>query len=159
MKFERQSKILSLIKANAIETQSELARILCENGMDVTQATVSRDIRELKLVKILDRETGLYKYSQQEESSSYDLRIVNIFKEAVVSIDTASIFICIHTLTGMANAAAVAIDSMKNKDIIGCVAGDDTIFVMVRREEQAIALADLFRRILTETDSTPLLKG
>jgi len=150
MKIDRHAKILSLIDDNIVETQEDLTDLLKQEGINVTQATVSRDIRELKLIKVLD-ESGSYKYAHYDnESASYDARILTIFREAVLTIDSSSNFVCLHTITGMANAAAVAIDSLKDPAIIGCVAGDDTIFVMARSESQANALADTFRRILKE---------
>jgi transcriptional regulator of arginine metabolism len=102
----------------------------------------------LKLIKTLD-DDGRYKYAPHEaDGVLLDARIVNIFRQAVLTIDAAANFVCVHTITGMANAAAVAIDSLKNVEILGCVAGDDTIFVMLRNEEQAQRLAALFKKML-----------
>lgn len=148
MKIDRHAKILQLIDENAVETQDDLARLLKENGINVTQATVSRDIRELKLVKVM-MENGGYKYSAySSEGTSLDTRIVTIFREAVTAIDYAGNFVCLHTIVGMANAAAVAIDSTKNHDIIGCVAGDDTIFIMLRSEEKAKQLLKYYKNMI-----------
>ncbi|MDR2519715.1 MAG: arginine repressor [Eubacteriaceae bacterium] len=148
MKIDRHSKILSIIDENVVETQEELTDLLRRERISVTQATVSRDIRELRLIKVKDQ-NGRYKYAPYEnESAAYDERIVSIFREAVLTIDTASNFVCIHTITGMAQAAAVAIDSLKSPSVIGSVAGDDTIFVMARSEAQAADVAGSFRQIL-----------
>jgi transcriptional regulator of arginine metabolism len=148
MKIDRQAKIISIIKKNAVETQEDLSELLRAENINVTQATVSRDIRELKLIKTMD-ESGRYKYAPYEsDGMQLDARIVNIFRQAVLTIDTAVNFVCVHTITGMANAAAVAIDSLKSVEILGCVAGDDTIFVMLRNEEVALKLAAQFKKML-----------
>lgn len=148
MKIDRHTKILQLIEENIVETQDDLAELLRQNGINVTQATVSRDIRELKLIKVMT-ESGIYKYAAYNaEGTSFDARLVTIFREAVLTIDYAGNFVCLHTITGMANAAAVAIDTIKNQDIIGCVAGDDTIFVLVRTEEKARGLVKYFKNML-----------
>ena len=148
MKVDRHSKILQILENNIVETQEDLTELLSQNGIDVTQATVSRDIRELKLIKVLT-DSGQYKYAPYNtDSVSLDSKIVTIFAEAVLTIDYAGNFVCIHTITGMANAAAVAIDSLKYPEILGCVAGDDTIFILVRSEEQAVKLVKYFRDII-----------
>ena len=150
LKIDRHAKILQLIQENIVETQDDLADFLKNEGINVTQATVSRDIRELKLIKILD-ESGRYKYASYDPDSDgivLDSRIAAIFREAVLTIDYASNIVCMHTITGMANAAAVAVDLFKDTSILGCVAGDDTIFVLLRDEKKAAELTDTFKHLL-----------
>ena len=142
------AKILQIIEENVVETQDDLAELLRQGGFNVTQATVSRDIRELKLIKVMT-DGGRYKYaSYSNESSGFDSRVVTIFREAVLTIDYAGNFVCLHTITGMASAAAVAIDTIKNQDIVGCVAGDDTIFILMRSEEKAKNIVKYFKNML-----------
>lgn len=148
MKVDRHSKILHILENNIVETQEDLTELLKESGINITQATVSRDIRELKLIKVLT-DDGKYKYAPYNtDSLTLDARIVNIFGEAVLTIDYAGNFVCIHTITGMASAAAVAIDSLKYTEILGCVAGDDTIFILTRSEEHAANLVKYFRNMI-----------
>lgn len=160
MKIDRHSKILQILENNIVETQEDLTDLLRKDGIIVTQATVSRDIRELKLVKVLT-DGGKYKYAfYNSDSATLDARIVNIFREAVLTIDYAGNFVCLHTITGMANAAAVAIDTIKFPEILGCVAGDDTIFILTRSQEQAAELVGYFRNMLkqhTNSKEQPLL--
>lgn len=152
MKIDRHTKIIQLIDKNIVETQEDLTDLLKKEGIHVTQATVSRDIRELKLIKV-QVENGRYKYAPYDaEGVSLDGRIVTIFREAVLTIDYAANILCIHTITGMANAAAVAIDSLKDTAILGCVAGDDTIFVLLRTEKQARDLLKTFKNMLKKSD-------
>lgn len=137
MKVNRHSKILEILDKYEVETQEDLTRYLKAEGINVTQATVSRDIRQMKLVKVMTK-SGKYKYAAiTDHSSNIDDRIVNVFKEAVLTSDYAQNFVCLHTISGMAQAAAVAIDALKLNEIIGTVAGDDTLFIMCRTENQA----------------------
>jgi len=148
LKIDRHSKILQILENNIVETQEDLTELLRNDGINVTQATVSRDIRELKLIKVLT-DGGKYKYaSYNSDSVTLDSRIVNIFREAVLTIDYAGNFVCLHTITGMASAAAVAIDSIKFSEILGCVAGDDTIFILTRTQDQAADLVNYFRNMI-----------
>ena len=148
MKNERQAVILKLIAEKEIHTQEELIERLSEEGINVTQATVSRDIRELKLLKIRS-DNGTYKYSAPGPNDDiFDERLVDIFKKVVIKIQYVGYIICIQTVRGMANAAAVSIDASLSGDIIGSVAGDDTIFVLVESEDKASELVKEFRRIL-----------
>lgn len=136
MKYTRHSKILELIEEREIETQEELASWLKEIGFTVTQATVSRDIKELRLIKVLTRE-GKYKYATiKNQDAGMSERSLKLLRNSFVSLDYAKNMIVINTLVGSANAAAVAIDSLDVKDILGCIAGDDTIFVLIRSEEK-----------------------
>ena len=130
LKIARHAKILELIEKYDIETQDELAQKLCEEGFMVTQATVSRDIREMKLTKIAT-ERGKQKYSViTGNDTEITERLTRVFKEAVVKMDYAQNMIVIKTLEGMGMAVAVALDNMQNPEILGTIAGDDTVFCL-----------------------------
>lgn len=151
MKIARHTKILELIENNNIETQDELAQKLREAGFDVTQATVSRDIREMKLTKIAT-ENGKQKYSALSNTDSeVSERLIRVFKEAVIKMDYAQNIIVIKTLEGMGMAVGVALDNMQNSEILGTIAGDDTVFCVVRSHHQAVSIIEkLYRVIRTE---------
>lgn len=143
MKLSRHSKILDLISKYNIDTQEELARRLSEDGYNVTQATVSRDIKDLKLVKVLD-DTGIYRYAQSgaKETSASDKNLNSILVNSVVKVDYALNNVVIRTHAGMAQAVGFVIDSLGLEEILGCVAGDDTILCITKTEKAASHLAD-----------------
>jgi transcriptional regulator of arginine metabolism len=151
MKYSRHARILEIIENNEIETQEELAEYLKRTGINVTQATVSRDIKELRLIKVLAR-NGHYKYaSMKQQESAVSDRLVKIFKDSILSIDYSGNMVVLKTLTGAANAACAAIDALDIKDIIGTIAGDDTIFILAAEKEGvngAIYLADMFKKLI-----------
>ena len=138
MKTRRHSKILELIQQHNIDTQEELLKLLRAEGYDVTQATVSRDIKELRLIKIASSNGG-YKYSiaESEQDSGFVPRVRNIFRECVIKVDVAQNLVVIKTITGMANAAAFALDTMKISEIVGTIAGDDNVLIILRDNESA----------------------
>lgn len=140
MKFQRQAKILDLIDKNEIETQEDLSARLRDIGFETTQATVSRDIKELRLIKILSA-SGKYKYAAaaKESENSFTERLRNIFKECVTNIDFAQNMVVIKTLPGLGPAAASAIDVMRVPHVVGTLAGDDTVFIVMRSEENAVS--------------------
>ena len=147
MKVKRQSKILELIRENDIETQEMLADLLNKAGFNVTQATVSRDIRELKLTKAT-MQSGKQKYvATAKESSFVTERLNRVFRDGIVSIDYAQNIVVIKTLIGMAMAVAAALDSMENSEIMGTIAGDDTIFCVVKNELRAVKLTENLKAI------------
>ncbi|NLL69872.1 MAG: arginine repressor [Epulopiscium sp.] len=148
MKVKRQSKILQLIQEYEIETQEELANRLIISGFPVTQATISRDIRELKLTKITTA-TGGQKYAvlNQQEQQISD-KLIRVFRDAFVSMDRAQNIIVIKTLTGMAMAVAAALDAMNFHEIVGSIAGDDTIFCAIRTEEETIEVMNKLQRFV-----------
>ncbi|MBR2070829.1 MAG: arginine repressor [Clostridia bacterium] len=130
----RQSKILEIISANAIDTQEELVLRLKLEGYSVTQATISRDIKELGLTKVLS-EDGKYRYVQVDgKEQKISGKIVNMFRESVISVLSAGNLIVIKTFAGSANAAAILIDKLAMDEILGCIAGDDTLLVIVSDE-------------------------
>ena len=139
MKFQRQAKILELIEHNEIETQEELSMRLRDLGYDTTQATVSRDIKDLRLIKILSP-SGKYRYatSTQEAENSFVSRLQNIFRECVTGVDAAQNIVVIKTLPALASAAAMAIDAMRVPKVVGTISGDDTVFIVMRDNESAL---------------------
>lgn len=139
MKNKRQSKIIDLISNNEIGTQDELAFLLKEAGFKVTQATISRDIRELKITK-MPIEKGRQRYvaiSRDNAGNSSRDRYGRILKDALVSMDTAQNILVIRTSAGMAMAVAAAIDAIQIPSIVGSLAGDDTVFCAVKSAEEA----------------------
>ena len=148
MKSTRQSIILDLISKNDIETQEELLELLKKSGYNVTQATISRDIRELKLTKI-STEYGRQKYAVMMEQGIRDIsdKYIRIFHDALVSVDTVGNILVLKTVAGMAMAVAAAIDSMHFEGVVGCIAGDDTIFCAVKTEQETITLADKIHKL------------
>ena len=134
MKSKRHSKILELISNHSIDTQEELVLRLKLEGYSVTQATISRDIKELGLTKVLS-EDGKYRYVQVDgKEQKISGKIVNMFRESVISVLSAGNLIVIKTFAGSANAAAILIDKLAMDEILGCIAGDDTLLVIVSDE-------------------------
>ena len=148
MKNARQMAILSIIEKDNIETQEELAAKLRDIGIVVTQATVSRDIKELRLLKVLTPD-GSYKYATVDKAEhGVSERLVRMFIDSVLSISYAENLIVIRTLPGSANAAGEAIDSMRWPEVLGTISGDNTIFVAVRSAAEAPAVVEKFQEIL-----------
>ena len=145
-KYTRQTKILELISKREVETQEELAEGLKVMGIDVTQATISRDIKELRLVKIMSK-NGKYKYATigQSQEGITD-RLYKIFENSVVSIDNAMNVVVIKTIPGAAQICASAIDYMGVDEIVGTLAGDDTVFVAIRSLEAVEYVLQEFKK-------------
>lgn len=133
MKTDRQMMILKIIENNQVGTQEELAALLSESGFHVTQATVSRDIKDLRLIKILSAD-GCYYYALPEKNtdSTNSERMIHMFVNTVISIESAYNQIIIKTISGSANVAAETIDSLQIPEILGSVAGDNTILLIAR---------------------------
>lgn len=148
MKARRQSKILELILNNNIETQSELIEKLEENGIHVTQATASRDIREMRLVKVL-ADDGSYKYAPESTQSDDEESHIYLFSNAVTSVDYAHNLVVIKTGAGMAQAVCAALDSTHRPGVLGSIAGDDTIFVAARTDSAAANLAAELKKLIS----------
>ncbi|MBA1337029.1 MAG: Arginine pathway regulatory protein ArgR, repressor of arg regulon [Firmicutes bacterium] len=148
MKVARHAKILELIENKEIETQEELAEELKKSGFNITQATVSRDIKELRLIKTLS-ETGKYKYTtiKPQDSELVD-RHVKVFADSVLSIDYASNIVVMKTIPGAAQGAAAAIDTLDLSEVVGSIAGDDTIFVVVRDHQRAVEIVNKFKKLI-----------
>jgi transcriptional regulator of arginine metabolism len=147
MKAKRHSKILELIAEFEIDTQEELLKRLTLNGYKVTQATVSRDIRELRLVKV--QSSAGYKYALNSSKDSVDMsfKFHAVFTEAVTGVDFAENIVVIHCYVGMANAACAALDSIAWKGVVGTIAGDDTIFCVMRDRDSAVDFASQLKKL------------
>ena len=150
MKFQRQAKILDLIDRFEIETQEELTDHLRALGYSTTQATVSRDIKELRLIKTLSAETGKYKYAAAAAGAgdSFTTRLRNIFLECVTEINSARNIVVIKTLPGLGQAAAMAIDAMRVPEVIGTLGGDDTVFAVMKDDDSAAQFSKQAHEIL-----------
>lgn len=148
-KYERHLAILSLISESEIQTQDELAGKLMDIGIYATQATVSRDIRELKLVKVLS-ENGVYKYSSGSVNNVGDVekRMITIFENSVLSVESAENMLVLKTLSGMAQAAAAALDAMDFDEILGCIAGDDTIIAVLSTKKNTDKISARLRSMI-----------
>ena len=151
MRYSRQDKILELIKNNEIETQETLAEMLAENGFPVTQATISRDIKELQLIKALTPE-GKYKYTIPTSSNTavHAGRFEKIFKNTVTEIKYSGNIIVLKTLSCCANAACEAVDSLNPEGVIGSLAGDNTVFLVSDSPKRAPQIAAMLHSILIE---------
>lgn len=150
MKVKRHNKIMEIIGSCHIETQEELIDQLRAAGFDVTQATISRDIRELKLVKVMS-ETGEYKYILPKSGENDGRHVYSkALSGSIKSVDCALNDIVIKTYPGLADAVAAAIDSLHEHDILGCVAGDDTIILIAHSAESALNLCKRLRKIANE---------
>lgn len=148
MKEQRQSKILSLITKNEIETQEELAQALEDAGFKVTQATVSRDIRELKLTKVASKDKGQKYVALANFENQVSEKVIRVFKAGFVSMDVAGNLLVMHTLNGMGNAVASAVDAFGYEEIVGTIAGDDTIFCAIHEIELMGDLIEKFQEVL-----------
>ena len=149
MKVDRHSKIVELIGKYQIETQEELAEYLKRDGYKVTQATVSRDIRELKLTKV-QGENGRQRYAVMQPQRDFSEKYLRIFRDCYVSMDMAQNLLIIKTVSGMAMAVAEALDVIGFHELVGCVAGDTTIFCAVRTVDDTIILMDKLKKLLAE---------
>lgn len=149
MRNKRHDAILKLISEQNIETQQELTSALSELGFNVTQATISRDIKELRLLKQLNQ-NGRYVYTvhepAREKNDANNMSL--IFSKSVISIEYALNTVVIKTLAGMAQGAAAALDSLHNPDFLGSIAGDDTIFVVTRSEDAAQSLCNKLKNLM-----------
>ena len=148
MKAKRQALIREIVEAQSIQTQEELAEALRAHGMMVTQATVSRDIREMHLLKVL-AEDGSYRYATMDRSETgVGDRLIRMLADSVVEMNSANNLIVIRTLPGSAHVAAEAIDNLKWPEILGTIAGDNTILVIVRSNEEVDAVIKRFGSII-----------
>lgn len=149
MKTARHEKIIELINKYQIETQEELADRLNAEGFVVTQATVSRDIRALKLTK-MPVDGGRQKYAIiQNDTNELNEKYLRVLKDAYISIDRAENIAVVKTVSGMAMAFAAALDAMKWHEVVGCVAGDDTVMCAIRTKDDALVIVDRIKKIVT----------
>ena len=146
MKRQRQAKILEIIEQNSVQTQEGLLDLLTNAGYNVTQATISRDIRELNLIKAAGQ-NGEYRYM----AGKVDIptpKFQNALTDSITKVDAAGNLIVIKTFSGLAQAVATCIDSLNSNEIIGCVAGDDAILVVVKTEAAALSLCDRIKDMI-----------
>ena len=150
MKTTRQAKILELIQKKDVETQEELSAYLEKEGFQVTQATVSRDIRELKLTKI-STDNGRQKYAVITDADSNMMeKYARVLREGFLSVDAAENIVVIKTVSGMAGAVAAAVDAMRMQEIVGSLAGDDTILCVIRTSDDAVHIMKKLRKIVEQ---------
>ena len=149
MKAQRQAKIVEIISNANVETQEQLLQALTDQGFNSTQATISRDITELRIVKELTS-LGTYRYCVPEKDAPPAIsdRLNNIFRECVISVDYAENLVVIHTLPGMANAAASALDAMRSGAVLGTLAGDDTVVIVMREGHAAAAFSGEIKAVI-----------
>ncbi len=149
-KKARHNMILEIIETNRVSTQEELADLLQERGCQVTQATVSRDIRELRLTKVASADKGQRYVALSAGKEDMGDKFIRVLRDGFVSMDRAENILVIRTVSGMAMAVAAAIDAMHFDRVLGCIAGDDTIFVAVRTSRDTEALMDLISGMLSK---------
>jgi transcriptional regulator of arginine metabolism len=148
MKRNRHDKIIEIIATNVVETQEQLAALLKDAGYDVTQATVSRDIRQMKLTKQAT-EDGRYKYVYTTaDSDVMQDKYVSVLKAGYVSMDVAQNLLVLKTVSGMAMALATAIDALDFPQVVGCIAGDDTIMIAIKSNEEAKEVMEELRSLM-----------
>ena len=148
MKSKRHNRILEIINKKEIETQEELAEELKKSGFEVTQATISRDIKILKRLKVQSI-SGKYRYvAPTKEERNINDKLFSILANSAISVEKVDKFVVVKTLTGAASAAAEAIDSLYSEDIAGTIAGDNTQFILIRTDEKALELITKIRKII-----------
>ena len=149
MKSQRQAKIMEIISTTNVETQEQLLQELQAAGFTSTQATISRDIKDLRIVKELTS-FGTYRYTTavREMPGTFSNRLNTIFRECVTGIDYAQNLIVVHTLPGLANGAATALDAMNLSVVLGTIAGDDTVFIVMRDNNAAAAFCGELKGLL-----------
>lgn len=149
MKNDRQTKILEIIKSEAIETQEQLQQRLSAMGIACTQATISRDIKQLHLIKEPIGQ-GKYRYAISIQRNRLNVadKLRTIFRESIVSVDYAQNIVVLKTMSGLANAAAAALDSMRISYVVGSLAGDDTVLLVLRDADSARSFCDEIHEML-----------
>ena len=149
MKAQRQAKIVEIISNANVETQEQLLQALTDEGFNSTQATISRDIKELRIVKELTS-LGTYRYCMPEKDAPPAIsdRLNTIFREGVISADFAENIVVIHTLPGLASAAGSALDAMKSSVVLGTLAGDDTVMIVMRDTNAAAAFSGEIKAVI-----------
>lgn len=150
MKAQRQAKILEIVSTHDVETQEQMLTALQDAGFYSTQATISRDIKELRLVKELTQ-AGRYRYATaaKEVGETFPGRLNKIFKECITSYDYAQNLVVVHTIPGLAGAAASAMDAMELPFVLGTIGGDDTVIIVLRDNSSAVAFCSELRKILS----------
>lgn len=150
MKAQRHAKILEFIQQNEIETQDEILAKLKSCGFEVTQATISRDIKELRLVKTLSS-TGKYRYtSVKSDSGDLSAKFYTLFVNSITNVDYAGNTVVLRCYAGMAQAVCAALDAMEWEGLVGTLAGDDTIFVLLRTESYAVKMVQNLKKMFPQ---------
>jgi len=149
MKTNRHARILKLIEECPIETQEELAERLNEEGFKVTQATVSRDIRQLGLSKVVEKGRPKYAVTRADNMLMQD-KYIRVLREGFAAIDTAANLVVIHTVPGMAMAVAAALDDMHISQIVGCIAGDNTIMAATKSPDEALEAVKIITKAIAD---------
>lgn len=148
-KKSRQSKIIEIISTNEVDTQEELAKVLNSCGFNVTQATVSRDIKELGLIKVNGiKRKHKYAVTNYQTDNTHDDKFLNLFKNCVVNIVRAQNLVVVKTLGGNGNSAGVLVDRLQIKEVVGSVAGDDTLLIVTHSERDAEAVVAALKKLL-----------
>ncbi len=147
MKKNRQEKLIEIIQNNVIETQDQIADMLNAEGFSVTQATVSRDIRQLRLTKRATPD-GRHKYVYVQDDLGMNDKYADVLRAGFVSMDQAQNILVIRTVSGMAMAVAAALDAMEFEEVVGCIAGDDTIMAAIRTNGDVPAVMERIRQML-----------
>ena len=149
MKTQRQEKIMEIVATRDVETQEQLLSALQDAGFSSTQATISRDIKELHIIKELTK-FGTYRYTtaSKEVSGTFSNRLNSIFKECITGFDYSQNMVVIRTIPGLAAAAASAVDAMEMSFVLGTIAGDDTVFIVMRDSNAAAAFCGEIRELL-----------
>ncbi len=148
-KVLRQSKIIELVKASTIETQEELTEALRNSGLNVTQATVSRDIRELNLTKAADKD-GRIGYMLNDKSNKIEGNLIAILQAGALNVDYSGNMVVIKTIDGLAMAVASAVDAIPETKVLGTIAGDNTIFCLMKNEDSAVRFISKLKRLLPD---------
>ena len=148
MKPDRQSKILELIVKNEVKTQEELTDLLLKSGYNVTQATVSRDIRQMQLTKVAMSDGSFRYVAYKQTDEDMTAKYKRIFADAFISMDNAMNMLVIKTVSGMAMAVAAALDNMDFPEIVGCIAGDDTVMCAIRTIDDTIMIMNKLKKLL-----------
>ncbi len=150
MKAKRQAMILEIVSTRDVQTQDQLQEALQQAGFVCTQATISRDIKELRIIKEMTK-FGTYRYtsSSKEVSGTFSNRLNTIFRECITGFDYAQNMVVVHTLPGLAGAAASAVDSMQMHFILGSIAGDDTVLIIMRDNNSAAAFCSEIKNLLS----------
>ena len=147
-KTTRQNKIIEIIESKEIDTQEELVNALNEFNFNVTQATVSRDIKELNLIKVSGK-VKKYKYAFERKTADFnDVKLLNLFKNCVVKVDVAQNIVVLKTLGGNGNSAGVMVDKLNLEEIVGSVAGDDTVLIVAKTNEDALVVKKELEKLL-----------
>lgn len=148
MKPDRQSKILELIVKNEVKTQEELTDLLLKAGYNVTQATVSRDIRQMQLTKVAMSDGSFRYVAYKQTDEDLTAKYKRIFADAFISMDNAMNILVIKTVSGMAMAVAAALDNMDFPEIVGCIAGDDTVMCAIRTIDDTVMIMNKLKKLL-----------